>query len=255
MFGDIAEAVDAHGSDESIAVFGEWAGGNIQKGVALNEVKKFFAIFAVRVVNGVGETRWADLNLIRHCEFPQARIFHVFSFGTWHVEIDFERPEESQNLLAAYTTDVENECPAGRYFGVSGTGEGIVWHCCEPGWESSDFWFKVKGEKHSVTKVKKLASVDVEFIRAVNDFVDATVTEPRLMQGLLHVVRELGKPFEVTSLGDFIRWVYNDIMKEEADTIVANQIDPKRLGAPVADRSRKWFMTALNDRPNLIDEV
>ena len=41
---------------------------------------------------------------------------------------------------------------------------------------------KVKGEKHSSSKVKKLASVDVEKLNSIKDFVDYAVTESRLEQ-------------------------------------------------------------------------
>jgi hypothetical protein len=47
-------------------------------------------------------------------------------------------------------------------------------------------------------------------------------------------------------MGDFIRWVFNDIIKEEFDTIVASQIDPKKIGGPVANKARQWFMSRIN---------
>jgi hypothetical protein len=37
-------------------------------------------------------------------------------------------------------------------------------------------------------------------------------------------------------------------MKEESDTIVANQIDPKKLGDPIANKARKWFVEKLNSQ-------
>lgn len=245
MFGDIAEALDARDADV-IAVYGEWAGGNIQSNVAIHGMEKFFAIIAVRVVEG-DTSRWGDIGLIRHCKFPQARIFHAMDFGFWEAEIDFERPLEIQNYLGELTLKVEEECPAGKFFGKSGVGEGIVWTCVTPGWESSEFWMKIKGEKHSVSKVKTLAPVDVEAVRAVSDFVDSVVTEARLTQGAQNLVREQGLEFEMANMGPFIKWVYADVMKEEMDTIVANQLDPKKLGGPLANKARAWFVTKFNE--------
>ena len=46
------------------------------------------------------------------------------------------------------TEAVENECPVGKHFGVSGVGEGVVWTCVSEGWNDSGTWFKVKGEAH-----------------------------------------------------------------------------------------------------------
>jgi hypothetical protein len=62
-------------------------------------------------------------------------------------------------------------------------------------------------------------------------------------------VNEQLKPFDMTSMGDFIRWVFNDAMKEEADTVIANQLDPKKLGGPIANKARKWYMNKFNGTP------
>lgn len=131
-------------------------------------------------------------------------------------------------------------------FEINSCGEGVVWKCVTPLWQSSDYWFKVKGEKHSSSKVKTLASVDTEEVSNILDFVENTVTEERLEQGLDNLVREQLKPFNMTSVGDFIRWVYNDIVKEESDTIVSNQINPKKLGGPIANKARVWYINRYN---------
>jgi len=60
------------------------------------------------------------------------------------------------------------------------------------------------------------------------------------------MVREKLLPFEMKSMGDFIRIVYADVMKEEADTIVAAQLDPKKLGGPIANKARPWFINKFN---------
>ena len=57
---------------------------------------------------------------------------------------------------------------------------------------------------------------------------------------------ELLKPFEMTSMGDFLRLLVGDIHKEEMDTIVANQLDMKKLGSAVSNTARKWFIQKFN---------
>ena len=233
-----------------LVLFGEWCGGNIQSGVAISGLPKMFVIFGVKAIFGENDSQWLDLEILNkaaNVDSPEDNIHCILNFPTWNVEIDFEHPEEIQNKLVDLTIEVETECPVGKAFGNIGIGEGIVWQCVEPGYWSSDYWFKVKGEKHSASKVKKLASVDVEAIRAVNDFVDAVVTESRLVQGLQNLVREQQKPFEMTSMGDFIRWVFNDVVKEETDTIVASQLDPKKIGGPISNKARKWYIEKLNE--------
>lgn len=249
IFNQAVEGVDVSNISK-IAIYGEWCGSNIQKGVAITQLDKMFVIFGVKTIDADGEGTWLDLAARAHIEAPEHRIFNVLRFGSWEISIDFTKPQLAQNEMIKITEAVEAECPAGKHFGVSGIGEGVVWNCVTDGWRSSDFAFKVKGEKHSVSKVKTLAAVDVEAVKAVHDFVEMTVTEGRLEWALNNLINEQLKPFEMASMGDFIRTVFNDVIKEETDTIVASQLDPKKLGGPIANKARPWFIQKLNASGN-----
>ena len=231
---------------KKVAIFGEWCGSGIQKGVALTELPKMFVVFAVKTILSDDTTRWLPIGEI-DLHLPEDKLFNIDTFPTYEVEIDFNHPELAQNKMIEITEEVEKECPVGKYFGVFGIGEGVVWTCVSPGWNDSGTWFKVKGEKHSVSKVRTLAAVDVEAVANLKAFVDSVVTEARLEQGLDNLVREQLLPFEMKSLGDFLRWVYNDVLKEEMDTIVANQIDTKKLGSAVANKARPWYIKKFNE--------
>ena len=239
---------------KKIALYGEWCGQGIQKGVAISELPKMFVIFGIKAISEDGEGEWLDLSSydLNDISFPDQRIYSIFDFPNYEIKIDFEKPEVAQNEMIKITEAVEAECPVGKAFGVSGIGEGVVWKCSTPGWTSSDFMFKVKGEKHSVSKVNTLAAVDVEKIANQRAFIESVVTEARLEQGVDNLVREQLLPLEMTSMGAFIRWVYNDVVKEEMDTIVANQYDPKKLGGPIADVARKWFVNRLNTNVEMV---
>jgi len=233
---------------DKIAVFGEWCGQGIQKGVAVSELPKMFVVFAIKFTFTDGYFEWVDIegDEIEGTTIPN--MFYIDDFPTWEIDVDFKYPEIAQNEMIKITEAVEAECPVGKHFGVSGIGEGVVWACISEGWEdNSGTWFKVKGEKHSVSKVKTLAAVDIEAVENMREFVKSVVTEARLEQGLDNLVREQLKPFEMTSMGDFIRWIYNDVLKEEMDTIIANQIDPKKLGGAVANEARPWFIKKFNE--------
>ena len=235
-----------HRNVTKVAIFGEWCGSGIQKGVALTQLPKMFIIFAVKVIFDDETTQWLPVGEI-DLHLPDSNLFNIDTFPTYEIDIDFNHPELAQNKMIEITEEVEKECPVGKALGVSGIGEGVVWTCVTPGWDDSGTWFKVKGEKHSVSKVKTLAAVDVEAVATLKAFVDATVTEARLEQGLDNLVREQLKPVEMTSMGDFLRWVYNDVIKEETDTIVANGIDPKKIGGAVANVARPWFVKKVNE--------
>lgn len=225
--------------DNTIAIFGEWCGGNVQKGVALNGLPKMFVAFSVQI-NG----EWIDINDFPWLTDSSANIYNVGQFEQYAMTIDFERPEIAQNELGAITMAVEARCPVAAQFDNIGTGEGVVWRCVEN--PSSDLWFKVKGEKHSASQVKTLAAVDVEAVAAVRDFVTMSVTEQRLEQGLQNLLNEQQKPFAMSSVGDFIRWVYGDVIKEESDTIAASGFDPKKLGSPISQACKRWYVEKLN---------
>lgn len=237
--------------NQPVALYGEWAGGNIQQGVAISELEKMFVIFGLRV-GAEEKTRWVDIKPFGGLDMDDKRIFSIYDerFPHYEVEIDFERPGEIQNKMIEITEAVEKECPVGKALGVSGTGEGVVWKCTHPDYNDSGFWFKVKGNKHSASKVKKLAPVDVEKMKTVEEFVQNTVTENRCRQGI-EFLKEQQMEVSQKNTGAYIRWVIGDIMSEELDTMVASNITQKELGKPVSTAARKWFFNYLNNELGL----
>lgn len=224
--------IDENPDVELIHIYGEWAGPGIQKGVGISglENKKFF-VFSILVD---GKEIFEDFN------FGYNRIWDLKEFDTYTIAIDFNRPDNSQNKLVELTLSVEEQCPVARYFGLTGIGEGIVWKNYETG-----LTFKVKGEKHSVTKVKtvkEIAAVDIEKFNQLNDFAEAACSENRLKQGI-DKLRELGfDPLDNKNTGEFIKWVAGDIFKEEIDTITANEFDTKKLGGVISRKAREFYL-------------
>lgn len=240
MYLNVVDAVPGLAKNvlHTVAVYGEWCGGNIQKGVAITGLPKMFVIFAIKV-NG----DWISMDTTK-LVYPEASIYSIEQFDDYVLTIDFEQPETAQNILASMTERVEASCPVGRHFGQEGIGEGIVWRCASN--PSSDLWFKVKGEKHSASKVKTLAPVDVEAVENLREFVAKVVTEARLEQGLQNLINEQAKPFDMTSMGDFIRWVHGDIVKEESDTAAASGLEFKKVSGLIAQAAKRWYVEMLN---------
>lgn len=221
---------------EVIRVYGEWCGGNIQKGVAINGLDKMFVIFAVKV-DGV----WLDDDKMSRIKIPEERIYNILDYPSHTITIDFNNPKESTNLLVELTNAVEAECPVGKAFGnEGGVGEGIVWRCITEGWTNSRYWFKVKGEKHQSSKTKTLAPVDIERVNNIKEMVDNFVTESRLNQGLEQLRMD---NLEITrkNLGPFLKWIVTDIITEELDTIMGNGFEPKEIQGQISNVARTWF--------------
>lgn len=231
---------------QKVAVFGEWCGGNIQKGVALNQLDNMFVVFSIKIIYNDDWKEWADLDQLKKFSFPEHKIYSIVNFPLYNITIDFNKPEEAQNMLVDFTNNVELECPFAKVFGISGVGEGIVYKCITEGWKSSDFWFKVKGEKHQSSKVKTLAPVDVELIDNVNIFCINVCTESRLMQGYDVLIKQRNLQKEMATVGPFVKWVQEDVIKEELDSIVENKLDVNMVKKTIANICKKWFINKLN---------
>lgn len=242
-------------SDETILIFGEFAGGNIQKNVALTQLPKTFIVFGIAHVDANNQRRWfTDLEITEVMfENTILNVFHIYQFPHYTIDIDFNRPHDVQNVLSDMTLDVERECPVGKQLGAtaekgSTTGEGIVWRCINEGYRDSGYWFKVKGAAHSAkTKVKTLAQVDVQRIDSINEL-GATLTPIwRLEQMFQQTFDTLngGNP-DIKGTGLFIKNVMSDVLKEEIDTIAASGFTTKEITGPISRIARDYLMDQLN---------
>ena len=108
-----------------VAIFGEWCGGNIQKGVALNGLTKMFVVFAVKVVFADETSRWLPVGEF-DIHYPQYHVYNINTFPTYEIDIDFNFPEIAQNKMIEITDSIEKECPVGKHFFNSMNGA-TVW--------------------------------------------------------------------------------------------------------------------------------
>lgn len=226
---------DMNYTPEVIKVFGEWCGGNIQKGVALSGLDKMFVIFAIKV-----DDNWISDEKLSKIKSPEERVYNILDYPSHVIDIDFNNPQNSTNKLVELTNEVEAMCPVGKSFGNEGIGEGIVWKCITEGWSQSRYWFKVKGEKHQSSKTKTLAPVDIERVNGIKELVSNLVTESRLEQGLEQLRME-NLEISRKNIGFFLKWINADIVKEDLDTIMGNGFEPKELNGEISKIAREWF--------------
>ncbi|UXY92414.1 hypothetical protein [Proteus phage RP7] len=221
-----------------IIMCGEFAGSNIQRGIALNGVPKFFSLFGYgNVINESIEWLPFDHDIGQY----NPVIYNISQFGAYYVTIDPTNPAAVQNELVEITTEIEKECPAGAYFGISGVGEGVVWRPLDDELvKNKDLWFKVKGEKHSSSKVRTLASVDPEVAKSINEFVEYVTTESRLDQG----ITEIGGA-DLTNIGAFLKWLNTDIIKEESDTLAASGLEFKDVAKAISRKAVAYFKSKV----------
>lgn len=243
---------------EVITIFGEWCGKGINKSVAICELPKMFVVFGVSIGTHDAESdnrEWLSQDDIDAAFVPMMleanveKVYHINQFQTWEVDIDFNNPEQLQNKLVELTIAVEDECPVGKKFGISGIGEGIVWKCIDEQdlpFPVNQLRFKVKGEKHSVSKVRVLAEVDVEKVANIQEFVERVVTENRLQQMRDKMVEMEIDPSDVKNTGTFLKYLGIDVIKEESDTLEASGITNKEVMGKISQVGRNWYLSKLD---------
>lgn len=267
VLGDFASNVLASWENEThLVVYGEWCGKGIQKNVAVNNCEKMFVVFdAYLVYNGdmadprtrsVGVSPFEDEPL--DFAVPEIGMYNIHEFGGKEVILDFTDPLALQAQLEKDAEEVGTQCPVGLAFGFDGPGEGHVYSAC-----TRNYKFKVKSEAHKVSKTKVFNPVDLQKMASVNTFVETTVLEPRLEQGLDYL-REMGiSTTDTSSLSTYIPWVIKDVEKEEGDIALELGLDIKLLNKAIATKARQFYNSQSNqqlfaehrkDRPPVITE-
>lgn len=245
VLGDFAtEALGNWDNETHLVVYGEWCGKGIQKNVAVNNCEKMFVVFdAYLVYEGeMDNPRTCSVGISPFEEdpldfvVPEIGMYNIYQFGGKEITLDFTDPLALQVQLEKDAEEVGHECPVGLYFGHSGPGEGHVYNAVQ-----RTYKFKVKSEAHKVTKTKVFSLEELEKMATVNAFVETTVLPPRLEQGI-NYLNEMGlSTSDMSSLGTYIPWVIEDVMKEEGDIAADLGIDTKLLNKAIASKARKYF--------------
>ena len=225
--------------EHDVTLYGEWIGEGIQSGCAINELGKHWVLFGAWV-----DDKYTPINDV--IEIPSYSVYSINRIPKYHVTVDFQHPEDVIDELTKLTLEVEAECPWAKQFDVSGIGEGIVWTCDERP-DDSDMWFKTKGEKHSGKgrSKKKIATADPQKVENINQCVDIILTEGRLNQGFEHLA-EKGLELEMKNMGKYLKWIGQDTMKEELDTVEANGLEWNDVSKIITARAKAHFMEKYN---------
>jgi hypothetical protein len=231
-------------------IYGEWVGSGVIKGnsTGAGSAEKMFVVFALKI-DGVYQKEF------KHIKMPELRIFNIKDYKTYSIEIDFNNPEESLEMLNKLTIEVEKDCPVGRehkdMFNETNTGEGIVWVAFTDEADNHVYRFKTKGIKHSMkTGNKEAVEIDPEVYKNVMDFVDTNLSQNRLEQGLQKLI-EKNLPVDIKSIGEFLKWCQLDIQKECALELVENDfLDWKTVSKEISTRARKFYLEVVKNNSN-----
>ena len=243
LFNQVKDKYGIETSVFTISIFCEWAGKGIQKNVAISGVEKSAFIIGCKISKTIipegekFEAYWVDSFGLRS---PENRIFNIEDYRKYEIEVDFNYPQLSQNKIIEMTLEVEDCCPVGKELGSEGIGEGIVFSNTNE--NGRRLMFKSKGVKHQNSKVKTLKPVDDAKIQKVIEVVEKVTPEWRLEQMLQETFDLLnGGQIDRLKMGDYIRKVINDILKEELHVLAEANLEPKDINSQVSFVARKYF--------------
>lgn len=245
------EYIKSFAEADFIYIYGELVGDNIQSNVALAGLKKRFIIFDIVYSKD-------DKDFIHHYmtvknifnDYTKTKniediIYCIENFPTWDKSLNiFDRVKMSntQNEMVAITQEVEKECPIGKFFGVSGVGEGVVWKDYING-----FRMKIKGDEHSNSKVKTLNGVSqetIESLKTVDLAAAALVSDTRYKQALQYLLEENIE--DSKKIGEFIKWILKDIYKEEMAEVKQiqdyNKMNLDSLNKRLTKNAVDWYL-------------
>lgn len=277
IINSLAKEYDIDLDQNIVSVYAEWCGGNIQKNACVSGLNKMAIIFKHFKVSPIEpqvaedgqetaakwyETQWTPPTQEKNfmddfwIESPENNIYNVHNFPTLEIEVDFERPDLAQNEMIRLTEEVEKNSGVAKVLDNEGAiGEGWVWSFIDDR-GNRQVW-KTKGEEHaksSGSKVKTLKPVDSVKEQAKVDFVNNhAVKEFRLQQAwqeCFGIENEKMEP-TVKATGDFLRFVINDVIKEESDIMNEVGLEPKEVNSMISKVARGWFMSKLDNECGL----
>lgn len=225
---------------ETVIVYGEWCGKGIQSKVSISQVPKRLVIFDI-----LADDRWLRAKEVAAVKDESIEVYNIYDYAVFNTRIDFNDPGVAQNELIKITTGVADCCPVAQAFGVEGIGEGVVWRCVTPGYESPKFFLKVKDERHSPSKVTTLKEVDTEKNAKMRALAEKLTPSWRLEQALVEVcgLNNPGGFISLAKIGEYFKAVNQDINKEEKETMVeAGVEDFKDVVKYVTQISKAYFI-------------
>jgi len=235
---------------KTLIIAGEFAGKDVQKGVGISKLERFFMVFNVCI-----DDLWRDMGRLSGVALPEYRVFNIMNYKTFKVTINLDADTTAaERQMMEYTQEVASACPVAKALGGSGPGEGIVWTMLVPirHHRARILGFKTKSQDFQATAYAPRArgtttpatttsmTLIPEPKRMADEFVNYAVGQRRLEQGIEYMV-EMGIPLKAENAKSFTRWVTNDTLKEEAEQMKAVKVHPTLICVGIGNLAGDWF--------------
>jgi hypothetical protein len=213
----------------------EWAGGTIQKGnSACSGTPKaaYLFDFARVVSNEDDSTHYISTKGV---DAPMHYIFNVSKFSTYSITLDFNEPHLCEEQLKVLVDKVEKSSPIAASFGKeNNVGEGLVLSTFVYG---ELIHLKAKGNLHGgkpKTKTGKVLSPETQ--QAIIDVTDKVTPTWRIAQGI-----EETKATTKQDIGKLLKWINQDILKEDLHIITDSNLEFKDISRSVAKVTKEYY--------------
>lgn len=221
----------------------EWAGGNVQKGnAACSGTDKAAYLFAYyRVVSNEDDTE--TLYPTKDIAYTQHGIYNMEAFGTYNITLDFNKLTECDTVLNNLVSQIEDNSPIAKHFGKpDNVGEGVYLYCLATT-DHPTYRLKTKGLKHGGKPKTTRDPIDNVLAAKLQKLAEEVVPVWRITQAITEV-----NATEMKHIGQIMKWVNEDIIKEEMPKLHAAEVEPKQLGRYVSSIIKDYYKTYLLDQ-------
>lgn len=252
IIGIYVKKYDIDLDNNSLCIYGEWAGKGIHSKVAITQLEKSFYCFNVRVKPITNEvfndstdeefrlpSTWLSIDLVKD---EGNRIYNMDMFKQYETVVDFSDGLKSIEYFNKLVDEVESECPIAKHFGVEGIGEGVVFKGM---YDGRLIMFKIKGQKHTKSNIKTLITVDPVKMKSIDDFVDNFVTKERVMKGIENGI--VGEAPTIKHTSNVLKWVMRDVITEESHTLEASGLTSKEVSKRMVHKIKLYFQEYLRE--------
>lgn len=237
------------GDADKVVLYGELIGRGVQHNVAVSEIERCVVLFQATRVYEDGTMEDVDIESL---VIDDSDYFNIYDFGVF--EGTFTDFEELQTFVSACTNDVDRKCPVGCFMAPSSkvkSGEGVVWKIklqYEDGTETTHT-VKSKGTSHKRASGVQIAKRDNELNdiqnKALDNFIQITMNNDRLEQGFDYLKSIGATEFTIAYIGDYIKWVKDDIAKEHQDDVrdilIENLVAYSHATKQINELARKYY--------------
>lgn len=169
-------------------------------------------------------------------------IYHMRHFREFTITLDFSNPHQCERTLQLLAESIEDNSPIAKYYNKpDNVGEGAYLWC---NYNGEMLRLKTKGLKHGGKPKEKRVQkpLDSELEIKLQNLADKVTPEWRLTQAITET-----NATEMKHIGEVMKWVNQDIIKEEMPLLHEAGVEPKQLGRFVASIVKKYYIDSIKN--------